>query len=276
MKDYVKRLWREYKKPVIAGVVILFAAVGTFYYVNSNPNATLKDEKSYATNTDIEKYEEKAQIKDEVIEMEAMASEATEQNTSIEKDENDSREDIVDNVEDKINGNANFTDVGTDNKDREEISSGEQKPMAQAEAASTPKPTPKPTPTPTTKPIVDPEKKEIYVPISEGWKASESARGNISSEQKIDLDRMIEDWKKGQVTDLELQLQIMKYLEEQGIEYMEVSVTSKGYALYDEIPTVDLRNGGNLYSFVGIYCIGKQNPDLTNKTVCYNWSAFIF
>ena len=57
---------------------------------------------------------------------------------------------------------------------------------------------------------------------------------------------------------------------------MEVSVTSKGYALFDKVPEIDLRDGGNLYSYVGTYSTGKQNPDGTNKTVCYNWSAFVF
>ena len=81
---------------------------------------------------------------------------------------------------------------------------------------------------------------------------------------------------KDALSDAELKDKIISYLEEQKIDYIEVSVTSKGYALFDEVPEIDLRDGGNLYSFVGTYSTGKQNPDGTNKTVCYNWSAFVF
>lgn len=115
-----------------------------------------------------------------------------------------------------------------------------------------------------------------YVPISKGWKESKTSKGDITSVQKTKLDGLIESWKKGDMSDSDLKNNIMKYLDEQGIDYKEVSVTSKGYTLYDKIPEVDLRDGGNLYSFAGIYSTGKQNPNGTHKTVCYNWSAFIF
>lgn len=128
----------------------------------------------------------------------------------------------------------------------------------------------------TTTPTVTPVQENKFVPISEGWKASETAKGDITSAQKADIDSMIESWKSGTISDTELKEKIVAYLDEQGIEYMEVSVTSKGYALYDLLPEVDLRDGGNLYSFVGTYSTGTQNPDGTNKTVCYNWSAFVF
>lgn len=121
-----------------------------------------------------------------------------------------------------------------------------------------------------------PTVEEKYVPISEGWKVAKSVKGNITSAQKAKLDSLIEIWKYGNLTDTELKNKIINYLKEQKIDYKEVSVTSKGYALYDEVPEIDLRDGGNLYSFVGTYSTGKQNPDGTNKTVCYNWSAFVF
>ncbi|NMC59418.1 MAG: hypothetical protein GYA51_08570 [Candidatus Methanofastidiosa archaeon] len=121
-----------------------------------------------------------------------------------------------------------------------------------------------------------PTSEEKYVPISEGWKISKSAKGNITSAQKANIDSLIEIWKGGNLTDIELKEKIINYLKEQKIDYNEISVTSKGYTLYDEVPEIDLRDGGNLYSFVGTYSTGKQNPDGTNKTVCYNWSAFVF
>lgn len=118
--------------------------------------------------------------------------------------------------------------------------------------------------------------KDAYVPISEGWKASKSAKGDITEVQKLKLDKFIENWKKGDITDSDLKDTIMKYLNEQGIDYKEVSVNSKGHTLYDEVPEVNLSDGGNLYSFVGIYSTGKQNSNGTDKTVCYNWTAFAF
>ena len=138
------------------------------------------------------------------------------------------------------------------------------------------KPTEKPDSNPETTVTETPTTAAKYVPISEGWKATDSAKGDITSTQKADLDALIETWRAGALTDAELKGQIISYLEEQNIDYMEVSVTSKGYALFDKVPEIDLRDGGNLYSFVGTYSTGKQNPDGTNKTVCYNWSAFVF
>lgn len=144
------------------------------------------------------------------------------------------------------------------------------------ETTSVVKPTEKPASQAEPTATVAPTTETNYVPISEGWKAEASAKGDINSAQKADLDSMIQNWKSGAFTDAELKDKIISYLEEQKIDYMEVSVTSKGYALFDEIPEIDLRDGGNLYSFVGTYSTGKQNPDGTNKTVCYNWSAFVF
>ena len=138
------------------------------------------------------------------------------------------------------------------------------------------KPTEKPDSNPETAVTETPTTAVKYVPISEGWKATDSAKGDITSAQKANLDALIETWRAGSLTDTELKEKIISYLEEQKIDYMEVSVTSKGYALFDEVPVIDLRDGGNLYSFVGCYSTGKQNPDGTNKTVCYNWSAFVF
>jgi hypothetical protein len=147
---------------------------------------------------------------------------------------------------------------------------------AEEEPTSVVKPTEKPANQSEPATTVVPTKETNYVTISEGWKAEATAKGDITSEQKADLDSMIQTWKSGDLTDAELKEKIINYLEEQKIDYMEVSVTSNGYALFDKVPEIDLRDGGNLYSYVGTYSTGKQNPDGTNKTVCYNWSAFVF
>ncbi len=147
---------------------------------------------------------------------------------------------------------------------------------SEEETTSAVKPAEKPSTQSEPTTTVAPTSETKYVPMSEGWKAESSAKGDITSAQKADLDSMIQTWKSGALSDAELKDKIISYLEEQKIDYMEVSVTSKGYALFDEVPEIDLRDGGNLYSYVGTYSTGKQNPDGTNKTVCYNWSAFVF
>ena len=120
------------------------------------------------------------------------------------------------------------------------------------------------------------KKSKKYVPISKGWKTSKSVGGDITAGQKAALDQMIADWKAKKLTDNELKSKMENYLQEQNIDYKEVCVTSKGKALYKKIPKPDCLNGGNLYSFCGTYCTGKKNPGGTNKTVCYNWSVFVF
>jgi outer membrane biosynthesis protein TonB len=121
------------------------------------------------------------------------------------------------------------------------------------------------------------EKEEkSYVPVSEGWKAAKSVKGDITFAQKAALDAMVEVWRSGSLSDSELKTKIMEYLEEQKITCTEVSVTSQGYALYSQVPEIELSDGGNYYSFVGTYSTGKQNPDGTEKTIFYNWSVFVF
>lgn len=115
-----------------------------------------------------------------------------------------------------------------------------------------------------------------YVPISEGWKDAKSAKGDITFAQKAALDAMVETWKSGSLSDSELKTKIMEYLEDQKITCTEVSVTSQGYALYSQVPEIELSDGGNYYSFVGTYSTGKQNPEGTEKTIFYNWSVFVF
>lgn len=50
-----------------------------------------------------------------------------------------------------------------------------------------------------------------YVSISGGWKATDSAKGDITSAQKVDLDALIETWKAGSLTDTDLKEKIISY-----------------------------------------------------------------
>ncbi len=258
MKEPLKKFWKNHWKTVIAVIVLTILVVGIVVYNNwdskNNPVEVVADTGMIGANIS-----EEPQITEEIISAVVEKSTVTE-NATKEVTEAasviESKPTVKPEVEDKNNTKPNNEDSnkkGTTEKQSEE-----------------------PEATSTTMPTVNPVQENKYVPISEGWKASETAKGDITSAQKADIDSMIESWKSGTMTDAELKEKIVAYLEEQGIEYMEVSITSKGYALYDALPEVDLRDGGNLYSFVGTYSTGKQNPDGTNKTVCYNWSAFVF
>lgn len=148
---------------------------------------------------------------------------------------------------------------------------------------ATVKPTTKPSEEATSKPTVAPTKKPDtatgdhgYVPISKGWKATKSVKGEISDTHKKALDAMIKRWMDGEFTDAALKKAMEGYLQEQEIEYYEVAVTSEGYSLYEKIPEISLENGANPYSFMGIYSTGEQNPGGTNKTVCHIWTAYVF
>ena len=237
MKEPLKKFWKNHWKPVIAVIVLTILVVGIVVYNNWDPK-----------NNPVEVVADTGMIGANISEEPQITEEIT--SAVVEKST------VKPEVEDKNNtkpNNEDSNEKGTTEKQSEE-----------PEATSTIMPT------------LNPVQENKYVPISEGWKASETAKGDITGAQKADIDCMIESWKSGTMSDTELKEKIVSYLEEQGIEYMEVSVTSKGYALYDVLPEVDLRDGGNLYSFVGTYSTGKQNPDGTNKTVCYNWSAFVF
>ena len=237
MKEPLKKFLKNHWKPVIAVIVLTILVVGIVVYNNWDPK-----------NNPVEVVADTGMIGANISEEPQITEEIT--SAVVEKST------VKPEVEDKNNtkpNNEDSNEKGTTEKQSEE-----------------------PEATSTTMPTVNPVQENKYVPISEGWKASETAKGDITSAQKADIDSMIESWKSGTMSDTELKEKIVSYLEEQGIEYMEVSVTSKGYALYDVLPEVDLRDGGNLYSFVGTYSTGMQNPDGTNKTVCYNWSAFVF
>ena len=259
MKEPLKKFWKNHWKPVILVLVLSSLVVGILIYSNldsiDNPVKVVTD-----TDTIDTQITKEPEIKEETTSNVAEESTATE-NTTNEVTEAAS---VVESKPSEKTEVENKDTTKTNDEVSNEKETTEEK-SEEPEAKSTTEPT-----------TITPIQENKYVPISAGWKASETAKGDIIAAQKADIDCMIESWKSGTMSDTELKEKIVAYLDEQGIEYMEVSVTSKGYALYDVLPEIDLRDGGNLYSFVGTYSTGKQNPDGTNKTVCYNWSAFVF
>lgn len=256
MKEKMKRCLRKHWKPFIGMFTIVVLAAGILIVSNLKSNQNLV-ETSADTERDGITIEEEVKTTEVPLVEEMLQVEDTKEQT---KESTESSKE-----------NTSVTETPT-----VEAKNSETETKSEDETTSVVKPTEKPASQAEPTATVAPTTKTKYVPISEGWKAEASAKGDITSAQKADIDSMIQTWKSGALSDAELKDKIISYLEEQKIDYMEVSVTSKGYALFDEVPEIDLRDGGNLYSYVGTYSTGKQNPDGTNKTVCYNWSAFVF
>ena len=265
MKEKIKRFLRKRWKLLIGVFTIAMLAAGILIVSNLKSNQNLVE-----TSVDTER--DGITCEEEVKPTEVPIVEETPQ---------------VEDTKEKVKESAEIAKENTSVTAKTTVeakNSETEKPSVTKKAETKSEEEPKTEEKPTEKPVNQSEpattvatiQETKYVPISEGWKAELSAKGDITSALKADLDSMIQSWKSGALTDAELKEKIINYLEEQKIDYMEVSVTSKGYALFDEVPEIDLRDGGNLYSYVGTYSTGKQNPDGTNKTVCYNWSAFVF
>ena len=265
MKEKMKRCLRKHWKPFIGMFTIIVLAAGILVVSNLKSNQNLVE-----TSADTDR--DGITIEEEVKPTEVPVAEETPQVEDTKEPTKESAESTKENT--SVTATPTVEAKNSETEKPSVTKKAETK--SEEETTSVIKPTEKPAsqvePTATVAPMTETK----YVPISEGWKAEASAKGDITSAQKADLDSMIQTWKSGALTDAGLKDKIISYLEEQKIDYMEVSVTSKGYALFDEVPEIDLRDGGNLYSYVGTYSTGKQNPDRTNKTVCYNWSAFVF
>ena len=265
MKEKMKRFLRKHWKPFIGMFTIVVLAAGILIVSNLGSKQNLVETSSETERDGITSEEEvkptEVPVAEETPQVEDTKEPTKESTESSKETTNDSATPTVEAMNSETEKPSITKKAET--KSEEETTAvvkPTEKPASQAEPTAT----------------VAATTEAKYVPISEGWKAEASAKGDITSEQKADLDSMIQSWKSGALSDAELKDKIISYLEEQKIDYMEVSVTSKGYALFDEVPEIDLREGGNLYSYVGTYSTGKQNPDGTNKTVCYNWSAFVF
>lgn len=265
MKEKIKRFLRKHWKPLIGVFSIVVLAAGILIVSNLESKQNMLQASTETESNEITSEEE-------VKPTEVPVAEETPQVEGTKEQTKESTESSKKNISVTATPTVEAKDSETENPSvtkKEETNAEDE---TTSEVKSTEKPASQAEPTATVAPTTETK----YVPISEGWKAEASAKGDITSAQKADLDSMIQTWKSGELSDAELKDKIISYLDEQKIDYMEVSVTSKGYALFDEVPEIDLRDGGNLYSYVGTYSTGKQNPDGTNKTVCYNWSAFVF
>lgn len=260
MKEKMKRFLRMHWKLMVVVPAIVVLVVGIMIVTNIKSKQNL--EKTYS-DTGINGIASSEEVKSTKVSTEETPQvEVTKESTESSKENTSNTTASVVDDENSETEKPSVTKSAATKSEEETTLAVKQtdKPDSQSE-------------TTTTVPLITETK---YVPISEGWKAEASSKGDITTAQKADLDSMIQTWKLGTLSDAELKDKIISYLDEQKIDYMEVSVTSKGYALYDAVPVIDLRDGGNLYSYVGTYSTGIQNPDGTDKTVFYNWSAFVF
>ncbi|WP_313181479.1 hypothetical protein [Lacrimispora sp.] len=265
MKEKMKIFLRKHWKPLIGVFTLVVLAAGILIVSNLKLNRNLVE-----TSADTER--DGITIEEEVKPTEVTVAEETPQVEDTKEPTKESTESTKENT--NVTATPTVEAKNTETEKPSVTKKAETK--SEEEITSVVMPTEKPANQSEPDTTVAPIQETKYVPISEGWKAEASAKGDITSAQRADLDSMIQTWKSGDLTDAELKDKIISYLNEKKIDYMEVSVTSKGYALFDEVPEIDLKDGGNLYSYVGTYSTGKQNPDGTNKTVCYNWSAFVF
>ena len=263
MKEKLEKFLKVYWKPIAGVMILVVIASGILIFHNMESKETPVDIAVEASSEDVIQDEE-SQVT-EVLEVEETKE------SIYEKSEDETKK-----ITDTVKPTSKVEDTTKENETTTKKTEAKSEEKDTTVNTDVVKPSTKPDSNTETTVTETPTTVAKYVPISEGWKATDSAKGDISSAQKADLDALIETWRAGSLTDTELKEKIISYLNEQKIDYMEVSVTSKGYALFDEVPVIDLRDGGNLYSFVGCYSTGKQNPDGTNKTVCYNWSAFVF
>lgn len=265
MKEKMKRFIRKHCKLFISVSTIVVLVAGIFFVDSLKSNQNLVETSSDTEKVGITSEEEVKPTEIQIVE----------ETPQVEDTKEPTKESAEISKENTIVTTTPTVETGNSETEKPSVTKKAET-KSEEETTSVIKPTEKPASQVEPIATVAPMTETKYVPISEGWKAEASAKGDITSAQKADLDLMIQSWKSGALTDAELKDKIISYLEEQKIDYMEVSVTSKGYALFDEVPEIDLRDGGNMYSFVGTYSTGKQNPDRTNKTVCYNWSAFVF
>ena len=205
MKEPLTKLWKNHWKPVIAVFVLSLISAGILIYSNldSKDNSVMVVADTDTLDTHItevpEIIEETTGTAEEKTTVAENPTKEVTESTSVEESKPTEKPEVE---------NKNTT------KTNDEVSNEKDTTEKKSEATVTTTP-------PTT---ITPVQENKYVPISEGWKASETAKGDITVAQKADIDSMIESWKSGTMTDAELKEKIVAYLVEQGIEYMEVSI----------------------------------------------------
>lgn len=106
------------------------------------------------------------------------------------------------------------------------------------------------------------------------WLYYQSYAGH--TEGKAYLDRLVNSWTKGQVSDNELSEQMTDYFKKQEISLTSIHVQSKMLCLFssaNELPdyTGMLQKEGGIYDFIGVYTDGQTDEE--GRLICYYWEA---
>lgn len=95
-------------------------------------------------------------------------------------------------------------------------------------------------------------------------------------EQKAYLDRLVNRWTKGKLTDDELSEQMRDFLNRKKVPVTSAGVQSKMLCLFpsaNELPdyTAMLEESGGIYNFIGVYTDGEKDEE--DRLICYYWEA---
>ena len=120
-------------------------------------------------------------------------------------------------------------------------------------------------------------KTEIIESISPQWLFYQShADTSEGTEEKEYLDRLVNSWTKGRISDNELSEQISDFFRKQKLSVSSVNVQSHMLCLFpsaNEIPdyTGMLQKEGGRYDFIGLYTDGQTDEE--GRIMCYYWEA---
>lgn len=120
-------------------------------------------------------------------------------------------------------------------------------------------------------------KTEIFESISPQWLFYQShADTSEGTEEKEYLDRLVNSWTKGRISDNELSEQISDFFRKQKLSVSSVNVQSHMLCLFpsaNEIPdyTGMLQKEGGRYDFIGLYTDGQTDEE--GRIMCYYWEA---
>ncbi|MGN0414551.1 MAG: hypothetical protein ACI4FX_03570 [Agathobacter sp.] len=120
-------------------------------------------------------------------------------------------------------------------------------------------------------------KTEIIESISPQWLFYQShADTSEGTEEKEYLDRLVNSWTKGRISDNELSEQISDFFRKQKLSVSSVNVQSHMLCLFpsaNEIPdyTGMLQKESGRYDFIGLYTDGQTDEE--GRIMCYYWEA---
>lgn len=115
--------------------------------------------------------------------------------------------------------------------------------------------------------------------VSPQWLFYQScAEENERAGEKENLDRLVNSWTKGKLTDDELAELLKEYYEKKQVTLANVGVQSNMLCLFpsvNELPDYAsmLKEGTKKYAFIGVYTKGEY--DEKGRVICYYWEVLV-